>query len=77
MAKETLEALFSKLQEQTNETKGLVFTQSFGKKSQMWGFYVFSTKKKIENKDLNKALSDTIKYIDENRVKDGKSFKMK
>ena len=69
--------LFEELKKLTNETKGLVFTHSYGKKAQLWGFYIFSTKKKIENKDLAKALSSTIDYIKENREADGKSFKMK
>lgn len=77
MANETLETLYTQLQKLVNETSGLVFTQSFGKKSQKWNFYIFSTKKKIENKDLKKALSEAIKYIKDNRVKDGKNFKMK
>lgn len=77
MDKETLEQQFEKLRKLTNETSGLVFTMGFGKKNQLWGFYIFSTKKKIEGKNLSKTLTDTIDYINENRVKDGKSFKMK
>jgi len=69
--------LFEELKVLTNETKGLVFTHSYGKKTQLWGFYIFSTKKKVENKDLKKALALTIDYIKGNRVKEGKSFKMK
>lgn len=69
--------LFLDLKNLTNETSGFVFTFTFGKKSQMWSFYVFSTKCKIENINLSEALSDTIKYVKENRVETETGFKMK
>lgn len=77
MAKKTLEEQFQELQVLATETKGLVFTNTFSKKNGKWGFYIFSTKKKIENTDLSKALSETIKYISENREKTEEGFKMK
>ena len=75
--KATLEEQFGDLQALATETKGLVFTNTFSKKNGKWGFYVFSTKKKIEDVSLTKALAQTIKYISENREKTEEGFKMK
>jgi len=77
MAKETLENQFKELKELVNGTSGLVYTNGFGKKTQEWNFYIFSTKHKVVDKDLGKCLTKTITYIKENREKTDDGFKMK
>lgn len=72
----SMDELFAKLRELANETKGFVFTLSFGKKNQAWNFYVFSHKQKIENVDLKQALIDTITFVEEKRTLEEGQFKL-
>lgn len=73
----TLDSGFNQLKALINETAGLVVTQSFGKKNQLYNFYIFSHKKKIEAEDLLDALIDTIDFITKTRIKVDGEFKMK
>ncbi len=73
----TLDSGFNQLKALINETSGLVVTQNFGKKNQLYNFYIFSHKKKIEAEDLLDALIDTINFITETRVNVDGEFKMK
>ena len=77
MAEATLEVQFKELKKLVNETSGLVYTNGYGKKTQEWNFYIFSTKNKIVDKDLGKCLTKTITYIKESREKTDGGFKMK